>query len=128
MTEKSTIDAPKKRGRKPVGDAAMTPAERQKRRRELLRTEGDKHYLLCLNGLHQAWIESFAKSNGVSGTKALQMLVEAALNRYVGVMHRCERLRDMGATDAEVEAFMQAHFLPALPAIEELEIPRPGKN
>lgn len=128
MTEQSTINSPKKRGRKPAGDAAMTPAERQRRRRELLRTEGDKHYLLRLNGLHQEWIEIFAKSNDISGTKALQRLVEAALDRYVGVMHRCERLRDMGATDAEIEAFMQAHFLPALPAIEELEIPRPGKN
>lgn len=128
MTEQSAIDSPKKRGRKPVGDAAMTPAERQKRRRELLRTEGDKHYLLRLNGLHQEWIEIFSKSNGISGTKALQGLVEASLDRYVGVMHRCERLRDMGATDAEIEAFMQAHFLPALPSIDELEIPRPDKN
>ena len=117
-----------KRGRKPLGDAAMTPAERQRRRRESLRTEGDKHYLLRLNGLHQEWIEILANSNGLSVTKALQWLVEASLDRYVGVMHRCERLRDMGATVAEIEAFMQAHFLPALPAIEELEFPCPDKH
>lgn len=122
MNEQTTTTTTK-RGRKPLGDAAMTPAERQRRRRELLRTEGDKHYVLRLNGLHQEWIEIFAKSNGISGTKALQGLVEASLDRYVGVMHRCERLRDMGATDADIEAFMQAHFLPALPSIEELEIP-----
>lgn len=128
MTDQSPIDSPKKRGRKPVGDAAMTPAERQKRRRELLRTEGDKHYLLRLNGLHQEWVEILAKANGISGTKALQGLLEVALDRYWGVMHRCERLREMGGSDAEIEAFMQAHFLPALPAIEELEFPRPEKN
>lgn len=124
MTEQTTT----KRGRKPLGEAAMTPAERQQRRRQLLRTEGDKHYLLRLNGLHQEWVEILANANGISITKALHWLVEASLDRYVGVMRRCMRLREMGATDAEVEAFMQTHFLPALPSINELELPHPDKN
>lgn len=128
MTEQYSTDTPKKRGRKPVGDVAMTPAERQKRRRELLRTEGDKHYMLRLNGLHQAWIENLAKVEGVSGTKALQTVLEASLNRYVGVMHRCERLQEMGASDEAVAAFVQANFFPPLPDINELEIPGPDKN
>ena len=128
MTAQTPLSSKPNRGRKPLGDAAMTPAERQRRRRELLRTEGDKHYLLRLNGLHQEWVEALAQSGGVSGTKALQNLIEVTLDRYVGVMHRCERLKDMGATDADIEAFMQAHFLPALPPIDELELPRPDKN
>lgn len=117
-----------KRGRKPLGDAPMTPAERQRRRRELLRTEGDKHYLLRLNGLHQEWVEALSSAEGVSGTKALQGIVEASLDRYVGVMHRCERLREIGASDADVEAFINTHLLPPLPDINELEFPRPEKN
>jgi len=128
MTEQGITDTPKKRGRKPVGDAAMTPAERQKRRRELLRTEGDKNYLLRLDGLQQAWVEALAKGEGVSDTKALQTILEASLNRYIGVVHRCERLEEMGASEDAVAAFMQAHLFPPLPSIDELELPRPSEN
>ncbi|MFT3850519.1 MAG: hypothetical protein QM739_18135 [Propionivibrio sp.] len=106
-----------------MGDAAMTPAERQRRRRESLRKEGDKHYLVCLTGLYQEWVEIFAKSNSVSETKALHTLIEASLDRYIGVLRRCERLHEMGASDVAIEAFMHRHFLPTLPNIDELEIP-----
>lgn len=126
MNEQTTTKT--KRGRKPLSDTPMTAAERQRRRRELLRTEGDKHFLLLLNGLHQKWVEVLAKSSGTSETKALQTLVEVSLDRYVGVMHRCERLREMGATDAAIQAFMHIHFLPALPPIDELELPSPDMN
>lgn len=101
----------------------MTPAERQRRRRELLRAEGDRHYLLRLNQLHQDWVDMLAEAGGISGTAALQTIVEVSLDRYVGVMHRCERLREMGASEEAIEAFMQAHFLPPLPDINEMEVP-----
>ena len=127
MTEQTPITKTK-RGRKPLGESAMTPAERQRRRRELLRTEGDKHYLLRLNALHQDCVEMLAKAEGISGTKVLQTYIEVCLDRYVGVMQRCERLKEMGASDAYIEAFMQTHFLPSLPSVEELEPPRPDSN
>lgn len=123
MNENKPTDTPKKRGRKPLGETAMTPAERQKRRRELLRSEGDKHYLLRLNGLYQEWVEILAKAEGISGTTALQHMVEASLIHYIGIMHRCERLREMGATDWMIEAFIHKHFLPTLPNIDEMELP-----
>ncbi len=128
MHEQSPKSSNTKRGRKPLGDVPMTPAERQRRRRELLRTEGDKHYLLRLNGLHQDSVEKLANVEGISGTKALQRIVEVSLDRFVGVMERCERLREMGASDADIEAFVQFNLLPPLPAIDELDFPRPGKN
>lgn len=128
MTEERTTNSPKKRGRKPIGDAVMTPAERQKRRRALLRTEGDKNYLVRLNGLQQEWVEALAKGESVSGTKALQTILEASLNRYIGVVHRCERLQELGASEGDVAAFMQAHLFPPLPSIDELELPRPSEN
>lgn len=127
MTEQTPITKTK-RGRKPVGESAMTPAERQRRRRELLRTEGDKHYLLRLNELHQEHVEMIAKAEGMSGTKVLQTYVEVCLDRYIGIVQRCERLKEMGASDADVEAFMKTYFLPSLPSIEELEHPRPDSN
>lgn len=127
MTEQ-TKTPQQKRGPKPIGNAPMTPAERQRRRREQLRATGEKSYLVRLDGLHQEWVDTLAASQEISSTAALHALVEAALDRYIGVMRRCERLREMGASDSEIEAFIQAHFLPALPAIDELEPPRPDKN
>lgn len=113
--------ATKKRGRKPLGEAALTPAERQRRRREQLRTEGEKHYLVRLNSLQQEWVEALAKAQATSETAALQHLIEASLDRYVGVMHRCERLKEMGASDEAVAEFVAKHFLPALPNIDDKE-------
>lgn len=127
MTE-NTKAPQQKRGPKPIGDAPMTPAERQRRRRQQLRVAGEKSYLVRLDGLHQEWVDALAASQEMSNTAALQALVETALDRYVGLMRRCERLREMEATDAEIEAFVQTHFLPPLPSIDELELPRPDKN
>lgn len=118
----------RKRGPKPIGDATMTPAERQRRRRQQLRASGEKSYLVRLDGLHQEWVDALAASQGISSSAALHALVETALDRFVGIMRRCDRLREMEATDAQIEAFMQLHFLPALPHIDHLEIPCPDKN
>lgn len=128
MTEQTPLASKPNRGRKPLGDAAMTPAERQRRRRELLRAVGDKHYLLRLNGLHQECVEMLAKVDGVSGTAALQGIVQVSLDRFAGVMHRCERLRELGASDDDIEAFIHTHLSPSLPPIDELELPRPDTN
>ena len=118
---------PKKRGPKPIGDVPMTPAERKRRSRELFRAAGEKNYMIRLNGLHQEWVDMLAEREGVSSSVALHQLLQTALDRFVGVMRRCSRLYEMGASDAQVEAFAQTHFLPPLPDINELEIPT-GNN
>jgi hypothetical protein len=113
---------PKKRGPKPIGDAPMTAAERQRRRREHSRAEGGKGYLIQLNGVHQQLVEAMAVGQGISGNLALHGLLEASLDRFAGVMKRVERLQSLGATEAEIAAFVQAHLLPPLPDLDSLEV------
>lgn len=114
MTDSNTTP-PKKRGPKPVGDAAMTTAERQRRRREQLRSAGGKGFLLELEGLHLQHVEALAQSKDMSTAAALRRIVEPALDRYVGLMRRVERMIANGATPEQVAEFMQAHWMPELP-------------
>jgi hypothetical protein len=114
--------APNKRGPKPLGDAPMTSAERQRRRREQARAAGGKAYQVQLSGLHQGWVDALASAQGISGTAVLQGLMEATLDRYAGLMERCDRLRQAGAPDEVVAAFFGQHFMPRLPDINNVEV------
>jgi hypothetical protein len=108
-------DAPKKRGRKPLGDAAMSTAERQRRRREQLRMEGAKGFLLELEGLHLQHVEAMANFQGLTAAATVRLLVSNALDRYVGVMRRAERMAELGATDEVCAEFVREHLYPKLP-------------
>lgn len=127
MTEQITPST-KKRGPKPIGDAPMTPAERQRRRREQIRAGGAKEFLFTVEGLHLEYLEQIALHEQTNIAAALKLITQTALDRYIGVMRRCDRLRTMGASDADIEAFITQHFLQPLPDINELEFPRPDKN
>lgn len=116
MTDPHT--PPKKRGPKPVGDTAMTNAERQRRRREHLRTVGSKGFLLELEGLHLDSVETLANSQDMSTAATLRLIVERALDRYVGVMRRVERMSVNGASDEACAQFIQDNLDPELPPMQ----------
>jgi hypothetical protein len=118
MTE-SNNTLPKKRGPKPIGDAAMSTAERQRRRREQLRATGGKGFLLELEGLHLQYVEALAQSQGMSTAAALRLLVDNALSRYVGVMRRAERMGQDGASPEACAQFMSKHLYPELPPMPQ---------
>jgi len=111
----------KKRGPKPIGSEAMTPAERQRRRRELLRQKGSKSYLLTLSGLHQQYVEAQAAASGLGEAKTLQLLLETAMDRYVCVMHQAQKLEQLGASDAAIKAFVETHLSPSVPDMNALK-------
>jgi hypothetical protein len=113
-----TADTQKKLGRKPIGETNMTPAERQRRYREKLREKGRKDFLLTLSGLHLQHVEAFANRHDLTLSAALRLLVEPALDRYVGVMERIQRMSENGATDEACAQFMQEHLFPKLPEME----------
>lgn len=108
----------KKLGRKPIGAQTMTPAERQRRYREKLRETGGKDFLLTLGGLHLQHIEAFASAHGLTHSAALRMLIEPALDRYVGVMARTQRMSENGASAEACEQFVRDHLYPELPPME----------
>lgn len=108
-----------KRGRKPVGETAMSPAERKRRSRELSRASGVKEFSLKLQGMHLEHVEQLATQIGVTTSEALRGLLESALDRYVGVVRRCSRMLDNGATEDDVAKFMSTYWMPPLPPMPE---------
>jgi hypothetical protein len=118
MSEKSTKPSTSKRGRKPLGEAAMTAAERKRRSREQLKVAGAKDFLLRLDGLHLEYVEILADAEKISTASALRLIAEAALDRYVGVMTRCERMLENGVSDDVREQFVRDHMSPPLPPID----------
>lgn len=108
-----------KRGRKPIGDAAMTPTERMQRTRERKQATGTKRFELQVKGSHLHYIEQMAEQTGMAAGQALRVVLELALDRYVGVLIRSERMKANGATDEQVSQFMRTYWIPELPPIEE---------
>lgn len=117
MTSENYI--PAKRGPKPIGTAPMTSAERKRRSREQIRATGAKDFILRVEGPHLQVLESFAEGNNMSVSEALRQLMEPTLDRFAGIVRRCNRMTENGAPDEAVAAFMQAHLFPPLPYIEE---------
>jgi hypothetical protein len=115
-------NSPKKRGPKPVGDVAMTNAERQRRRREQLKSAGKKGFLLELEGLHLQYVETLANSQKMSTAATLRLIVERALDRYVGVMRRVEVMTNNGASDEACAGFVREHLYPTLPGMSYQDI------
>lgn len=108
-----------RRGRKPLGQKAMTDAERKRRSRELGRSGGEREFLVKVKGLHLDYVEALAKIQQISAANALKHIAEAALDRYVGVMRRSELMLENGVDEYLVNQFISKHLFPALPPIEE---------
>lgn len=125
MTENDTNDelvwasAEVRRGRKPLGQKAMTDAERKRRSRELGRSSGEREFLVKVKGLHLDYVEALAKMQQSSTANALKQIADAALDRYVGVMRRSEVMLENGVDESQVDQFIFKHLFPELPPIEE---------
>ena len=63
------------RGRKPIGDRAMTPAERQQRVREKLLAEGKKPVTVFLDQALIERLDGVAKSFGGTRSDAIEYLL-----------------------------------------------------
>ncbi len=98
----------------------MSAAERMRRSRERKHASGVKKFEFQVEGMHLDYVEQLAQHNNVSVSSALRMLLEPSLDRYVGVMRRCERMKENGATDAQIDIFVHTHFMPELPPMPEI--------
>lgn len=117
MTTDSIIKT--KRGRKAIGDTPMSTAERKRRSRDQLRAAGGREFLVQAQGMHLEYIEALAQIDNVSPADALRGIVESALDRHLGVMHRCARMRENGASDEEITQFVVSNLMPELPPMPE---------
>lgn len=110
----------KKAGRKPLGDKAMTRNERMQKTNDARKARGVRSFLMHVEPMHLGWIEQMAQQSGAPVTTAFKHVVEAALDRYAGVMRRVQFLEVDCSNPEAAAAFVQAHLSPALPTLEEL--------
>lgn len=110
-----------KRGRKSIGTSPMSAAERKRRSRELQKAAGVREFLIQVQGVHLTYIEALARRGNLSPAEVLHGIVETALDRNVGVMNRCQQMRENGASDEEIEIFITANLAPTLPTVLKME-------
>jgi hypothetical protein len=97
----------------------MSTAERKRRSRERQEAAGSKIFQLQVQGAHLQYVEALAADQEISFSAALRHILEPALDRYVGVVRRCEAMQVNGATEAEVACFLQTYWMPKLPSMPE---------
>jgi hypothetical protein len=119
MTTDSTTK-PAKIGRPLNGDAPMTSAERVRRTRERKQASGIKEFQMQVQGVHLQYVEQMAARIETSTSAALRLILEAALDRYVVVVRRCDLMLENGATDEDVAQFMRTYWMPELPPMPEI--------
>lgn len=118
MTADTTIKTAKI-GRPLTGDAPMTSAERVRRARARKQASGVKEFQMRVQGMHLQYVELMAARMDASTGAALRLILEAALDRYVAVVQRCDRMIESGATDEEVAQFMSTYWMPELPTMRK---------
>lgn len=99
----------------------MTPAERQRRRREQMRAGGAKDFQLTIGPRHLIWIRRLAEKQGISDVAALHDVVDNALDYFSTVMMCHDALLLKGASQEESARFFLDNWpLPAPPMPELL--------
>lgn len=74
---------------------------------------------MTLEGLHLEYIEKLAQSQNISAAAALRLVLMRALDQYVGVVRRVERMAESGIAEDVREAFCRDHLFPDLPPMPE---------
>lgn len=112
--EKDDVSAPQtskaKRGRKPLGDAPMTAAERKRQSRATKAAQGSVEFALRLSGDTLTLIDLFATANEITRSEAVSMLVADSLRRLNLAFQGGLTLHERGATNAEIVEHSAAAF------------------
>lgn len=112
--------AGKKRGRKPVGGKPMTSAERMRRMREKTRSEGGKDFLLTASPYHMVWVKHLAEQQGIDDATALRMVLDNAMDYFVGCMMTLSAMKVAGASKDECDDFARTHWPLSPPKMPEV--------
>jgi len=123
MTNKEARAPRQKPGPKPQGDKSMTSTERARKRRELMREQGYKTFLMEVSPDRMRHIERYAHLQGWTVSATFHNLLDGQLAHFVECMERAEYLLSIGEPDFVAKAFMAAHLAhEPLPSIEELAL------
>ena len=93
---------PKKRGRKPVGEQAMTPAERKRLSRARQADDGYVEFFVRAKGETLKFIDLFANKNQMSRSAVVAWFLDMAISRTSGTLDQTVQMLAEGATQDDV--------------------------
>lgn len=118
--DETAITTPKKRGRKPLGDKAMTAAEAKMRSRAKQAQQGRAEFMLSLSGGKLAFIDQLASVQGDTRSQVIDSLLDMAIAKMANAALEAEYMQANGATDQEIETSLMKSLATApLPQLVE---------
>lgn len=111
MNEKIKTLPGAKRGRKPLGDAPMTAAERKRASRAKLAADPTKaEFMVTLAGGTLAFVDQMAQHNNVSRSRVVQEILDMAIALVRDTVVQAGKMLDGGASIDEVQGVMRQAF------------------
>lgn len=99
----------------------MTSTERARKRRDLMREDGYRAFLMYVSPDRLRHIERYAHLQGLTVSAAFHELMDGQLAHFVNCMERADYLLSIGEPELVAKVFMAAHLQPQLlPSFEEL--------
>ncbi|WP_314973125.1 hypothetical protein [Comamonas testosteroni] len=121
MTIKEARAPRQKPGPKPQGERSMTSTERARKRRDLMREEGYRAFLMYVAPDRLRYIERYAQLQGMTASAAFHELMDRQLAHLVDCMTSAEYLLSAGESDFVAKVFIDAHIAhTSPPTLEEL--------
>lgn len=111
MNEKVKALPSVKRGRKPLGDAPMTAAQRKRASRAKLAADPTKaEFMVTLAGGTLAFVDQMAQHNNVSRSRVVQEVLDMAIGLVRDTVVQAGKMLDDGASIEEVQLVMRKAF------------------
>jgi hypothetical protein len=101
----------RKRGPKPFGVEAMTPAERKRRSRQKMKDQGDNaEFMITLSRGMLAFIDQLAVSGSLTRSATIALLLETTISNMAVAVAEAKQAFDSGASDQAVEVGLKARL------------------
>lgn len=95
----------KKRGRKAIGDHAMSAKERQAARRERLRGADGRIFTIGVKGEYLKFVDALAESQKETPAAVMQQIVENALLQFLVLSRNAEKMSAQGASEQQIQDY-----------------------
>lgn len=106
MDEKINAPSPSKRGRKPLGERAMTAAERKRVSRSRQASEGVAEVMVSLRGGTLNFIDQLVVATGQTRPQVITGLLDMAIARVANATAAAEQAEKNGASPEAVEELL----------------------
>jgi hypothetical protein len=100
----------KKRGRKPIGERAMTAAEAKRASRERLAANGSAEFMIRLDAGKLNLVTQLAEAGKVTRSEVMETLLDLGLNQVGLAIADAELLQEQGASEEVLRQAFRRRF------------------